>query len=123
MKLFLGLALSIATATAHPIEKVISQMVDLRIKAKEEGESEALSFGKFSHWCGTETEKYQGKIAKNNEKISSFESAIEGFEASIASLKDEIKQLTDEIAKREADQSKADDLRKTEKGIYDQKKI
>lgn len=123
MKLTLSiLAMGLATASAHPIQKVIDQMVDLRIKAKEEGEAEALAYQKFSHWCGTETEKLNGKIAKNNEKISGFESAIEGFEASIAALKDEISQLKDEIAKREADQAKADELRKTEKGIYKQKK-
>lgn len=121
MKLSVSIFAGLVAAT-HPIEKVINQMVDLRIKAKEEGEKEALAFQKYSHWCGTETELYQNKIAKNNEKIDSLESAIEGFEASIAALKEEISTLSDEISQRESDQARAEKLRKEANGIYKQAK-
>jgi len=112
--------LSGLVAAQHPIANVIQQLVDLRVKAKEEGQNEALVFQKYSHWSTKEQESYSNKISKNKGTIEQLTEKIAGLEASNASLSEQIDTLGVELSKRKADQKKADDLRADELGVFTQ---
>jgi len=105
-------------AAEHPIANVIQMMVDLRVKAKEEGENEALVFQKYSHWCGNEQKSYSSKIAKNKQTIQELSDKIAGLEASNASLTTQIAKLEAELNKRKADAQKADEIRGNENEVF-----
>lgn len=107
-------------AAEHPIANVIQMMVDLRVKAKEEGENEALVFQKYTHWCGNEQEAYSNKIAKNKQTIQELTDKIAGLESSNASLTEQISTLDAELNKRKADQVKADKIRADEEAAFTQ---
>eukprot|EP00933_Yihiella_yeosuensis_P051895 TRINITY_DN4987_c0_g1_i2.p1 TRINITY_DN4987_c0_g1~~TRINITY_DN4987_c0_g1_i2.p1 ORF type:complete len:696 (+),score=248.58 TRINITY_DN4987_c0_g1_i2:108-2195(+) len=94
-KVALGAAVLSATQVRaeeeHPITKVINLIKALGVKAKEEGEAEAVTYENYEHWCG----KTQGKLDKS---IKALTKKIEVLDAKADSKSKEKTILTREIA-------------------------
>jgi nucleoprotein TPR len=104
---------------ASPVDKVISMMNDMLVKAKREKQDEKVRFAAFSQFCKDTTVEKKASIDKGN-------SDIEQAEADVAEADAEAKALAKEIAGHEADigawtktKEEALELRKEEKRAFD----
>lgn len=104
---------------ASPVDKVISMMNDMLVKAKREKQDEKVRFAAFSQFCKDTTTEKKHAIEKGN-------ADIEQAEADVAEADAEAKSLAKEIAGHEADigtwtstKEQALELRKEEKRAFD----
>jgi len=104
---------------ASPVDKVISMMNDMLVKAKREKQDEKVRFAAFSQFCKDTTVEKKNAIEKGN-------ADIEKAEADVAEADAEAKSLAKEIAGHEADigtwtstKEQAIELRKEEKRAFD----
>jgi len=112
-----------ATATEyvskdHPIGGVISLLQKLMIEAKEEGETEAANFQKFTYWCKRSTRKLKMAMKKENKHIAQFTDQIEGLKKEIETLTFDIDTLATQISEQETAGAKAADQRQNETELY-----
>jgi hypothetical protein len=57
----------------HPIAKVISMLEDLKVKAREQGEEEAVNYQKFEYWCKNTIKELTTAIANDKDTIETLE--------------------------------------------------
>eukprot|EP00933_Yihiella_yeosuensis_P051897 TRINITY_DN4987_c0_g2_i1.p1 TRINITY_DN4987_c0_g2~~TRINITY_DN4987_c0_g2_i1.p1 ORF type:complete len:700 (+),score=243.32 TRINITY_DN4987_c0_g2_i1:87-2186(+) len=132
-------------ADDHPIVKVIATVKDLGVKAKEEGEKEAVTYENYEHWCGKTKGKLEEAIKKSAGRIEELDAVAKTkkqekkiLEREIAVLTKELGEITTaatEMAKQRADTKEAydaadKDLKDTidavdqaVKGLTDSKKV
>jgi hypothetical protein len=104
-------ALAAAVSDDHPVQRVIALLEDLQVQAKKQGESEALLYQKFDHWCVNVSKDLKRANKKHNEIIAIEEAAVEGLSSAIETLTANIAKLDAEITKREAAKVQADNVR------------
>lgn len=104
---------------ASPVDKVISMMSDMMVKAKKEKQDEKVRFAAFSQFCKDTTVEKKKAIERGN-------ADIEQAEANVAEADAEAKALAKEIAGHEADigawtktKEEAIELRKEEKRAFE----
>merc|ERR1719217_901332 len=102
----------------HPIEKVIGMLEDLKVKAREEGEAEAVSYQKFEYWCKNSMKELNTAIEKEKALIENLEDEIEGKTKLIEKLTVEIEALAKQLADSEAAGAKAKKIREEENEKY-----
>jgi hypothetical protein len=102
----------------HPIAKVIAMLEDLKVKAREEGEAEAVSYQKFEYWCKNSLKELNTAIEKEKSLIETLEDEIEAKTKLIAKLEIEIKDLAKQLADSEAAGVKAKEIRDEENKAY-----
>jgi len=126
--MFKGLALLLIAVSAslvatkahgdHPAVKVMALLQKLQQQVKEEGETEAAAYAKFTYWCAELTKEKSKSIAESKETISVQESTIEALTEDIAALNAEIASLAEEITKDETAKTTAQSERDTANGDY-----
>merc|ERR1719456_1072694 len=104
----------------HPMAKIISMLKELQVKAREEGEAEAVLFQKFTYWCKNSKKELSGAIKAEKAKIEILEDEIESKTKLKETLEKEIAQLEKELEESEAAGAKADKIREDEKGEYEE---
>merc|ERR1719456_1689723 len=104
----------------HPMAKIISMLKELQVKAREEGEAEAVLFQKFTYWCKNSKKELSGAIKAEKAKIEILEDELESKTKLKETLEKEIAQLEKELEESEAAGAKADKIREDEKGAYEE---
>merc|ERR1719160_2351674 len=104
----------------HPMAKIISMLKELQVKAREEGEAEAVLFQKFEYWCKNSKKELSGAIKEEKAKIEVLEDEIESKTKLKEQLEKEIAQLEKELEESEAAGAKADKIREDEKAEYEE---
>jgi len=102
----------------HPAVKVMALLQKLQQQVKEEGETEAAAYAKFTYWCAELTKEKEKSIKESKEVISVQESTIEALTEDIAALNAEIASLAEEITKDETAKTEAQSERDTSNGDY-----
>jgi len=102
----------------HPIGKVIAMIEDLKVKAQQEGEAEAVSYTKFEYWCKNSLKELSTAITADKEKIETLEDQIEAKTKLIEQMKIEIAELEKQLAASEAAAKKAKDIREETEADY-----
>merc|ERR1719375_1716395 len=113
-----GAAASNAVTKEHPIGGVISLLQKLMIEAKEEGETEAANYQKFTYWCKRSTMKLKKAIKKENKHIAQYTEQIEGLKKEIETLTFDIDTLATQIEEQETAGSVAAARRQNETELY-----
>jgi len=111
-------AASNAVTKDHPIGGVISLLQKLMIEAKEEGETEAANFQKFTYWCKRSTRKLKMAMKKENKNIAEFTDQIGGLKKEIETLTYDIDVLTKQIEEQETMGTVASERRQNETDLY-----
>merc|ERR1719456_668818 len=104
----------------HPMAKIISMLKELQVKAREEGEAEAVLYQKFQYWCKNTKKELSGAIKAEKAKIEILEDEIESKTKLKETLEKEIAQLEKELEESEAAGAKADKIRDDMKAAYDE---
>eukprot|EP00746_Dinoflagellata_sp_MGD_P125221 gnl/MRDRNA2_/MRDRNA2_59940_c0_seq1.p1 gnl/MRDRNA2_/MRDRNA2_59940_c0~~gnl/MRDRNA2_/MRDRNA2_59940_c0_seq1.p1 ORF type:complete len:800 (+),score=259.35 gnl/MRDRNA2_/MRDRNA2_59940_c0_seq1:100-2499(+) len=107
-----------ALKSGHPIGGVIDLLKKLTVQAKEEGQTEAATFQKFSYWCKTSTKKLNKAITKEKANIKRFTDQISGLKKEVETLTSDIDILTAQISEQETAGTKATAQRKNESDLY-----
>jgi len=107
-----------ALKTGHPIAGVIDLLKKLTVQAKEEGQTEASTFQKFSYWCKTSTKKLKKAIGKEKTNIQRLTDQISGLKKEIETLGSDIETLGTQISEQETAGTKATAQRKNESDLY-----
>jgi acylphosphatase len=102
----------------HPIAGVIQLLKDLSVQAKQEGETEAATYQKFTYWCKRSDRKLHRAIKKEKKGVAGYEDTIEGLKGQIETLGEDIAQLAKEIEKQENAGVKAKEKRDDENAFY-----
>jgi hypothetical protein len=116
--LLTGARAGTATAAGHPIEKVISMLKRLHMKATVAGEAEEKAYQDFTRWCDASFDSLKYAIGEENEQIAELEDLLSGKRKEKQSLEDDISDLVDQIAELEATGAKAKKLRSKEADLY-----
>jgi len=90
-----------AVKVGHPVEDVIAQLKRLSAQVEEEGQSEALTYEKFQHWCMRSKKKLTETIADEKATLESLEEKISAADEDIAALTSDIDRLGNEMDKLE----------------------
>merc|ERR1719271_2026922 len=98
----------------HPMAKIISMLKELQVKAREEGEQEAVLYQKFQYWCKNSIKELKGAIKEEKAKIEVLEDEIESKTKLKEQLEKEIAEITKELEESEAAGAKADKIREDE---------
>merc|ERR1719428_603925 len=104
----------------HPMAKIIAMLKELQVKAREEGEAEAVLFQKFTYWCKNSKKELSGAIKAEKAKIEILEDEIESKTKLKETLEKEIAELEKELEESEAAGAKADKIRDDTKAEYEQ---
>merc|ERR1719191_504439 len=86
-------------AAVTPVQKVISLLQDMVVKAQEDKKAEEVAYAKFAQFCKDE-------IATKNKEIAETKALIEVLAADIAMLESDSKKLGEEIAALQKDVEK-----------------
>jgi len=103
----------------HPIGKVIAMLEDLKVKARTEGEAEAVSYQKFEYWCKNSLKELNTAIATGKENIATLEDQIESKQKLIAQMTEDIAALEKQLADSAAAAAKAKEIREEENKNYE----
>jgi len=100
-----------AAANSHPIVKVVDLLKDLKAKAIDEGQTEEVSFGKFTYWCSTSISELKKVIEGEKDKIDTLETTIKSLKEEKKALEKQIEELKGEITdfKTAADKAETND--------------
>lgn len=109
-------------AEGHPIEKVISMLQDMQVKAKDEHAAEAASYQKFAYWCKHADADLSKSIAAREERLKILEDKLSGTKLEIEGLKEDINKTTSEIEERKASVEKAAEVREEQQKDYEDEK-
>jgi len=104
---------------AHPIEKVVDLLKDLKQQVKEEVQAEEVTYSKFSRWCSNSLKTLSKAITESKEKVETLESTVASKTKEIEVLTEGIKKLEEEIAEYEAAGAAADEERKAAAELYE----
>lgn len=109
---------SLAVSKDHPIEGVIQLLKDLSVQAKQEGETEAATYQKFTYWCKKSDRKLHRAIKKEKKGIAGYEDTITGLKGDIETLGEDIATVAKEIEAQETAGAKAKEKRDGENAFY-----
>jgi len=107
-----------AAAGDHPVAKVVSLLQDLMEKVKTEGQTEEVSYAKFTYWCKTSVAALDSAIADENDSIDTLSSTIEGKTKEIEVLKADILSLADDIKELGTSDTEAGKENKARNDLY-----
>jgi len=113
------LKMELRTKGEHPIAKVIAMLEDLKVKAREEGEAEAVSYQKFEYWCKNSLKQLNTAIEKEKALIVTLEDEIDSKTKLITKLTEDIKVLEKQLSDSEAAGAKAKEIRDEENTEYE----
>jgi len=111
-----------AASSEHPIEKVITLLKGLAVKAEGEGKNEAVAFNKFVYWCKNSEKELNKAIAEENDTIDALSNKIDAKTTEDKALTGQIAKLTEEIKKMDNAAKKAKDLRDKANKLYTESK-
>jgi predicted nucleic acid-binding Zn-ribbon protein len=107
-------ALSVATRTASPIQKVVSLLTSLEAKVIKDGEVEQKAFAKYVDWCKNGAKDLEFSAITAQSEIEDLTATIGQAESDIQNMDSKVGDLTTEIASNEADLKAATGIRKKE---------
>merc|ERR1719217_303610 len=110
----LGLLVVVSTSSVTPIEKVLTMMGEMVVKAEAEKKEEAVKFSAFSQWCTDQTRIKTDEINRANMKIEELEATIAKAAAHIRALTDRINELEEDVGRWTKDSKSAADVRDKE---------
>jgi len=125
MKFFLVMAMLVGQVVAtetkeHPIAKIVNMLKELQVKAREQGDVEAVAYQKFQYWCKNTIKELTGVIEKEKATIETLEDKIESKKKLIKTLEDDIELLTKELEDYEEAASKAKKIREETLSDYEE---
>lgn len=94
----LVLAVSGASTTASPVQKVIELLDDLKGKVESDLANEAKLMDEYSQWCDEEQNSKDDAITSSKRTIKDLSATIEDAKASITTLTSTIDELTQKIS-------------------------
>jgi hypothetical protein len=102
----------------HPIGGVIQLLKDLSVQAKQEGETEAATYQKYTYWCKKSDRKLRREIKKEKKGVAGYADTIEGLKGDIETLGEDIAALGKQIEEQETSGAKAKEKREGETAFY-----
>jgi len=110
--------ISKVTEKDHPIAGVIQLLKDLSVQAKQEGETEAATYQKYTYWCKKSDRKIRRAIKKEKKGVAGYADTIEGLKGDIETLGEDITALGKQIQEQETAGEKAKEKREGEAAFY-----
>jgi len=104
---------------ASPVDKVISMMDDMMVKAKREKQDEKVRFAAFSQFCKDTTVEKKRAIEQGNDDIAQAEANVAEADAEAKALAKEIAGHEADVSTWTADKEKAIELRKEEHRAFE----
>jgi len=105
------LALYAVSATASPVERVVTLLKDLQTKVQQDGKVEEQIYNKYACWCEKTSERKGQAIEQAQADLRALGQTILKLKGKVAVLTAEIEELTADIAKNEEEQQAATNLR------------
>merc|ERR1719321_1606558 len=101
-----------------PVQKVLTMMGDMKMKALKEKENEVAMMAKFTDFCEDTGVEKSRAIKEGKEQVEKLSADIQKFDSDAKVLGQEIAKLDDSIALAEKDHKEATDVREKEHADY-----
>merc|ERR1719160_196086 len=98
----------------HPIAKIINMLEEEKVKAREQGEKEAVLYQKYQYFVKNTVKELETAIDKEKKTIETLEDQIESKEKLIETLEKDIKDLEKQLEENEKASKEAKNMRKEE---------
>jgi DNA repair exonuclease SbcCD ATPase subunit len=124
--LVIGFAAGHASAirlTDTPMARVVGLLKDMQTKIKDDGKAEQKSYDKLSCWCEDTMSEKSEAITKAKDKIEELQTRVVKNKGFLGGNGADIGQLKKDIGKNIESQKEATEVRKKEKGAYEEDRV
>jgi uncharacterized protein YoxC len=109
---------SLLISNAHPVQKVITLLQELKAKVASEGKAEETTYGKFTEWCKSSESSLTASVESSSTFISQTENAVYGKEREVQEVQKTIERLQGDMSKTDATIKALIDERKLAQDVF-----